>query len=79
MLAGETDPAAVADAMAAVVAAEPLAELDYAAVVLAADLTVPSTIDPGADLRLLAAVRFRSARLIDNTGVTAPAAPTERS
>jgi len=79
VLAGETDPGAVADAMAAVVAGEPLAELDYAAVVDAADLTVPPTIDPGADLRLLAAVRFRSARLIDNTGVTAPAAPTERS
>jgi len=79
VLAGETHPGAVADAMAAVVAGEPLAELDYAAVVDAADLTVPPTIDPGADLRLLAAVRFRSARLIDNTGVTAPAAPTERS
>jgi len=78
VLAGETDPAAVTGAMEAVVAGEPLAELDYAAVV-DADLTVPTAIQPGSDLRLLAAVRFRSARLIDNTGVTAPAAPTERS
>jgi len=79
VLAGETDPAAVADAMAAVVAEEPLGELDYAAVVDAAELTVPAAIEPGADLRLLIAVRFRSTRLIDNLGVTAPAAPTERS
>jgi pantoate--beta-alanine ligase len=82
VLAGERDPAAVRSTMVAVVEAEPLAELDYADVVLADDLSVPSTLDPAtvpADLRLLAAVRFRSARLIDNLGVTAPAAPTERS
>jgi len=79
VLAGETDPAAVADAMAAVVAEEPLAALDYAALVDATDLAVPPAVEAGADLRLLIAVRFRSARLIDNLGVTAPAAPTERS
>jgi pantoate--beta-alanine ligase len=82
VLAGERDPAAVRDAMASVVAGEPLGELDYAEVVRAADLSVPPTIDPAGvdgDLRLLAAVRFRSTRLIDNLGVTAPAAPTERS
>lgn len=82
ILAGERDPAEVRDLMARVVAEEPLAELDYAEVVSAADLSVPPTLDPAqvpGDLRLLAAVRFRSARLIDNLGVTAPAAPTERS
>lgn len=82
ILAGERDPAAVRAAMAAVVAGEPLGELDYAEVVQAADLSVPPTLDPAevsGDLRLLAAVRFRSTRLIDNLGVTAPAAPTERS
>ncbi|HEU5084385.1 MAG TPA: pantoate--beta-alanine ligase [Acidimicrobiales bacterium] len=82
ILAGERDPAEVRDLMARVIADEPLAELDYAEVVRAADLSVPSTLDPAqvpGDLRLLAAVRFRSARLIDNLGVTAPAAPTERS
>jgi len=79
VLAGERDPAAVVHAMEAVVAGEPLAELDHVAVVHAADLAVPEAVDPGAELRLLAAVRFPSARLIDNLGVTAPAAPTERS
>lgn len=82
VLAGERDPAAVRSAIAAVVAQEPLGELDYAEVVQADDLSVPSTLDPtGApgDLRLLVAVRFGTTRLIDNLGVTAPAAPTDRS
>ena len=82
VLAGERDPGAVRATMAAVIAGEPLGELDYAEVVRASDLSVPSTLDPEevpGDLRLLAAVRFRSARLIDNLGVTAPAAPTDRS
>jgi pantoate--beta-alanine ligase len=81
VLAGERDPAAVRAAIAGVVAQEPLAELDYAEVVSASDLSVPSTIDPSdaLGLRLLAAVRFGSTRLIDNLGVTAPAAPTVRS
>jgi pantoate--beta-alanine ligase len=81
VLAGERDPGAVRAAIVGVVAEEPLAELDYAEVVSASDLTVPSTIDPSdaLGLRLLAAVRFGSTRLIDNLGVTAPAAPTVRS
>lgn len=81
VLAGERDPAAVRAAIAAVVAEEPLGELDYAEVVLASDLSVPSTLDPADapdDLRVLAAVRFGTTRLIDNLGVTAPAAPTDR-
>lgn len=81
VLAGERDPAAVRGAIAAVVAEEPLGELDYAEVVRASDLTVPSILDPAdasGDLRLLVAVRFGTTRLIDNLGVTAPAAPTDR-
>lgn len=66
--AGERDPAAVRDLMAGVIAAEPLAELDYAAVVDADSFRVPDPL--AGDLRLLAAVRFGRARLIDNVGVT---------
>ena len=62
--AGERDAAKVRALMADLVAAEPLAELDYAEVVDAHTLEV---VDPLAgELRLLAAVRFGRARLIDN-------------
>jgi pantoate--beta-alanine ligase len=55
--------------MAAVVGAEPLATLDYADVV---DATTLEPMDPLAgELRLLAAVAFGKARLIDNVGVLA--------
>jgi pantoate--beta-alanine ligase len=67
--AGERDPAAVRDLMAGIIEAEPLAELDYAAVVDADSFTVPDPL--AGNLRLLAAVRFGRARLIDNVGVTA--------
>jgi pantoate--beta-alanine ligase len=66
---GERDAAAVRAAMAAVVAAEPLARLDYAEVVDAATFEVPSPL--AGTLRLLTAVRFSRARLIDNIGVQA--------
>ncbi|HEU0170854.1 MAG TPA: pantoate--beta-alanine ligase [Acidimicrobiales bacterium] len=66
--AGERDPAAVRDLMAQVITAEPLAELDYAEVVEADSFTVPDPL--AGNLRLLAAVRFGRARLIDNVGVT---------
>jgi pantoate--beta-alanine ligase len=67
--AGERSAAAVRAAMRAVLDAEPLATLDYAEVVDAATLEV---VDPLAgELRLLAAVRFGSARLIDNVGASA--------
>jgi pantoate--beta-alanine ligase len=56
--------------MADLIAAAPLADLDYAEVVDARTLQV---VDPLAgDLRLLAAVRFGAARLIDNLGTTIP-------
>ena len=66
--AGERDPAVVRDLMADIIGAEPLAELDYAQVVDAESLTVPEPLS--GNLRLLAAVRFGRARLIDNVGVT---------
>jgi pantoate--beta-alanine ligase len=71
--AGERDPSRVRALVADLIAAEPLADLDYAEVVDAATL---QEVDPlMGKLRLLAAVRFGRARLIDNEGATA-AAPT---
>jgi pantoate--beta-alanine ligase len=67
---GETDPEAVRAAMRGAITAEPLAELDYAEVVDAQDLTVPERLS--GEVRLLAAARFGRARLIDNVGVTVP-------
>jgi pantoate--beta-alanine ligase len=69
ILAGERDPGVVRTLMADIIQAEPLAELDYAEVVGADSFTVPDPL--AGDLRLLAAVRFGRARLIDNVGVTA--------
>jgi pantoate--beta-alanine ligase len=66
--AGERDPAAVRELMASIIEAEPLAGLDYAEVVDADSFTVPEPL--AGNLRLLAAVRFGRARLIDNVGVT---------
>jgi pantoate--beta-alanine ligase len=66
--AGERDPAAVRELVAGIIEAEPLAELDYAEVVDADSFLVPETLT--GNLRLLAAVRFGRARLIDNVGVT---------
>lgn len=67
---GERDPAAVRELMAAIIAAEPLAVLDYAAVV---DARTLAEVDPLAgELRLLAAAKFGRARLLDNLGVTTP-------
>ena len=64
--AGERDPAQVRALMAELIGAEPLGELDYAEVVDAGTLEV---VDPlQGSLRLLAAVRFGRARLIDNLG-----------
>jgi pantoate--beta-alanine ligase len=71
--AGERDPGRVRALAADLIRAEPLAHLDYAEVV---DADTLQEVDPLAGkLRLLAAVRFGRARLIDNEGATA-AAPT---
>ena len=74
ILAGERDPASVRSLMAQIIEAEPLARLDYAEVVDADSFRVPDPL--AGNLRLLAAVRFGRARLIDNVGVTVPA-PTQ--
>jgi pantoate--beta-alanine ligase len=76
VLAGESDPAEIRALMARIVASEPEGELDYVDVVDAATLTTPTPL--AGSLRLLAAARFGRARLIDNLGVTVPAARTER-
>lgn len=68
--AGERDPAVVRDVVAGLIEAEPLAELDYAAVV---DATTLDVVDPlVGEVRLLTAARFGRARLLDNVGVTTP-------
>jgi len=71
IIAGERSPAVVRDRMAAVIGAEPAAQLDYAEVVDAGTFEVPDPL--AGTLRLLAAVRFGRARLIDNVGVVCPA------
>jgi pantoate--beta-alanine ligase len=68
ILAGERDAAPVRELMAGILEAEPLARLDYVAVVDANSLLVPEPL--AGELRLLAAVHFGRARLIDNVGVT---------
>ncbi len=65
---GERDPAVVMADMAAVIADEPLAELDYVAVVDAASLETSDTL--AGELRLLIAAQLGKPRLIDNCGVT---------
>ena len=65
--AGETDPAVVEVAMAAEVATQSLGALDYLAVVDSATLQPLEVCGPTS--RLLGAIRFGRARLIDNVGV----------
>jgi pantoate--beta-alanine ligase len=68
--AGERDPARVRALMADLIAAQPLAQLDYAEVVDARTLQVSDPLV--GELRLLAAVRFGKARLIDNLAARVP-------
>jgi pantoate--beta-alanine ligase len=74
VLAGERDGAAVRTLVGQIIEAEPLAQLDYAEVVDADSFRIPDPL--AGNLRLLAAVRFGRARLMDNVGVTVPA-PTQ--
>ena len=64
---GETDPEALADRLGELVRAEPLAELDYAAVVDPATFAPPEHVEPGH--RLLVTARFGRPRLLDNMAV----------
>lgn len=65
---GERDADRVRRLVAGVVAAEPLATLDYVEVVDSDLLTPLTTIPSGPEVRLLIAARFGRARLIDNLG-----------
>lgn len=67
VIGGERNPTTVAAAMAAVVAAEPLAELDYAAAIDPDTLIQPETLGP--TVRLVIAAGLGTTRLIDNAGV----------
>jgi pantoate--beta-alanine ligase len=67
ILAGESDLAAVEEQLAADIAAEPLAVLEYAAILAIPDLTPPT--DEDRELLLAVAARFGRARLIDNVTV----------
>lgn len=74
---GETAAAAVRSTMETVVAAEPLAMVDYL------DVVDPDSLEPlsdltahrGAEVRLLGAVRIGSTRLIDNLAAEVPDTP----
>jgi pantoate--beta-alanine ligase len=70
ILAGERDPATVRALVADIISAEPLAELDYAEVVDPETMATPDRL--AGELRLLAAARFGTPRLLDNLAVTAP-------
>ena len=63
---GERSPAAVQAEMAAVIATAPLAQIDYTAAVPASTLIADGPLQ--GEVRLLVAVRFGKARLIDNIG-----------
>ena len=67
--AGARDAATIQEVMAAVMGEAPLGRVDYLAVVDAATFEVPEPLT--GELRLLAAVRFGRARLIDNVGAVA--------
>jgi pantoate--beta-alanine ligase len=67
--AGEPDAERVRDLVRDLVEAEPLAELDYVDVVDAGTLARVDRLS--GEVRLLGAVRFGRARLIDNVGATA--------
>lgn len=71
VLAGELDPAEVRSLVGAIVEAEPLVALDYAAVVDSATLVEPEKLH--GELRLLVAARVGGTRLVDNVGVEVPA------
>lgn len=69
---GERSPSAVAARMAEVVAAEPLALIDYAEVVDPDTLEPPVTLDPGRSVQLLVAAGLGQTRLLDNLAVLVP-------
>jgi pantoate--beta-alanine ligase len=69
---GERDLSAVRAHMAEVVAAEPLARLDYAEVVDPDTLVPPPLVASGTPLRFLVAAHLGATRLLDNVGLLVP-------
>jgi hypothetical protein len=65
--------------MARLVAGEPLARLDYAVAVDAADLSVPASLRSVPSVRLLIAAELGPVRLIDNCAAPVPAVTAGRS
>lgn len=74
---GATDPGLVVAAMAREVGATPLARLDYAAVIDDRTFEQADRLGRGVPARALLAVRFPSARLIDNLRLPEPAPEPE--
>jgi pantoate--beta-alanine ligase len=70
VLAGERDPAVARALVADIIAAEPLAELDYVEVVTDGTVTPPERLT--GTVRFLAAARVGRPRLIDNLAVAVP-------
>ncbi len=71
VVAGERRPGEVVALVAAIVEAEPLVTLDYAAVVDSATLATPEAL--AGELRLVLAARIGRTRLIDNVAMVVPA------
>ena len=70
---GERDPVALAAAVLATLAREPLAEPDYAEVVDPATLApLTDPLVPGQEIRIIVAARVGRPRLLDNLGVVVP-------
>jgi pantoate--beta-alanine ligase len=70
VMSGARDAAAVREAAAVTIAAEPLAELDYVEVVRADDLRSVERIEDGVAMVVALAVRIGGTRLIDNATFT---------
>ena len=70
--AGESDPSVIEAHMASIIEAEPLAALDYAAVVNPESLLTPDRLVSGTTVRLLMVAQLGTPRLLDNLGVDVP-------
>ena len=70
--AGESDPSVIEAHMASIIEAEPLAALDYAAVVNPESLLTPDRLVSGTTVRLLTVAQVGTPRLLDNLGVDVP-------
>lgn len=77
--AGEQRAQSVVEGMTEVVGTEPSVALDYAAAVIPSSLEMPTSFEPGEEVRLLVAARVGPVRLIDNFGVTARAREAGRT